>query len=612
MAQISAATNEKVFQIKAWLGLNENPDGDTKLKMGEASVMRNWRVTRDGNLQKRPGTKEILELSRGKSVEAVWVGRVAAAERIMAVCDGKLWSCLNSGGEWEAANIGSVGTTDRPHMFGFSDKLYILTGTKYMEWDGTTLKEVDGYIPLVQTATTPTGAGVLLEEVNKLTSKRRVWFSPDGTATTFTLPEKDIASIDYAVLTADGETALTISSTDLAAGTLTLSEAPAQGANTIEVGYTASRDYRSDVIGMRFSELYNGTQDTRVFLYGDGSNQAIYSGLDYDGNARADYFPDLNHVRVGVSNTPITAMIRHYSKLVCFKTDGAWNIQYGVITTAEGDVEAAFYVTPVNKAIGNEAPGQVQLVLNSPITLFGSDLYEWKNNNAYAANLSTDERQVRRISDRIHASLRSMDMMQCVAFDDNYNQEYYVSDGSGNTLVWNYAANAWYLYTNFYLHRPFAYDGKLYFGSTDGGIQVVDEFYAYDQYGDPEADTRLPIECYWESGSISFNADYQRKYSAMLWLGIKPAAKASVDVTIMTDRTATANEKVVSTQLSTFAHANFADWVFYTSRRPKMYRLKIKAKKFVFYKLVLKSGTEDTTATVVGADIRVRYTGYAK
>ena len=62
MAQIKAATNEKVFQIKAWGGLHQNPDGDTKLKLGEAAEMVNFKITRDGNLQKRSGTKTVVRL----------------------------------------------------------------------------------------------------------------------------------------------------------------------------------------------------------------------------------------------------------------------------------------------------------------------------------------------------------------------------------------------------------------------------------------------------------------------------------------------------------------------------------------------------------------------
>ena len=59
MAQIVDSSDEKVFRIQEFLGLNESPDGDTKLKLGEASVMRNFKITRDHSLQKRPGMDSV-------------------------------------------------------------------------------------------------------------------------------------------------------------------------------------------------------------------------------------------------------------------------------------------------------------------------------------------------------------------------------------------------------------------------------------------------------------------------------------------------------------------------------------------------------------------------
>ena len=43
-----------------------------------------------------------------------------------------------------------------------------------------------------------------------------------------------------------------------------------------------------------------------------------------------------------------------------------------------------------------------------------------------------------------------------------------------------------------------------------------------------------------------------------------------------------------------------------------MAKLKIKAKKFVFYKLIFEGDIMGKTATVLAADIKVRYTGNAK
>lgn len=610
MAKITGAVNERVWSIQRWLGLNENPDGDTKLKMGEASEMRNFRVTRDGNLQKRPGTRPVLSLAEGKPAEAVWAGRVQGEECVVAVCDGKLWSCWDGEG-WTAEEIGSVGPTREPHLFGFGDKLYLLTGSEYYCWDGGNLSVVAGYVPLVAVAIPPMvgdspSGGELLEQVNKLNGKRRAWLSPDGEGTAFQLPETGLYSVDSVKDLGTGqEISAEEYSADLAEGIIRFNAAPAKAVNGIEVGWTVDADFRHEVLGMRFSETYNGTQDSRVFLYGDGSNTAIYSDLDELGQARADYFPDQNEVRVGVGNSPITGMIRHFSRLVCFKSDGAYSIQYGTITLQSGSMTAGFYVTPVNRTVGLTAMGQAALVLNNPVTLFGTDLYEWTNSGG---ELSRDERQAKRVSDRVWSTLAGFRGESRVCYDDNDHQEYYILDGTGTALVWNYAADAWTVYTGFEMHRPFSFRGELYYGSREGGICHVSTAYAYDMVG---GELRA-IDCYWESGAMSFGSDYQRKYSAILWVGIKPEAHAAIDVSVFTDKSVSYPTKRVSYALLDFEHIDFSDFTFEINDKPQMRRLKLKAKKFVFYKLVLKSSSNQSSATVTSADIRVRSTGYAK
>lgn len=617
MANITGAADERVFQIQKWLGLNENPDGDTKLKMGEASAMRNFRVTRDGNLQKRPGTKAVLRFSEWPvgwgGTRAVWHGFINGVERVMAVQADRsvvqhrlvsLWS----NGEWSLEVIGSLSVSNDPCMFGFNDKLYILTGSEYYAYDGHSLHAVYGYVPLVAVSVPPDGGGELLEQVNKLTSMRRAWFSPDGTKRVFHLPEKNILNVISVTSTADGS-AITGWSADTANGTVTFPSAPAQGVSTIAIQWEASTNQRSEVTRMRFAETYNGNQDTRVFLYGDGSNTALYSDIAYDGQPLAEYFPDQNEVRVGIANTPITGMIRHYGTLAVYKTDGAYSISYGAITLADGTLTSAFYVTPVNAAIGNEAPGQVQLVLNSPVTLFGSDVYEWRNSSYYTSNLTRDERQARRISDRVCNVLHGFDTANCKCFDDNYNQEYYICNTDGRALVWNYATDAWYLYTDFPCNSLLNVESQLYL-IYDGVVFRVSTDYAFDESKTLGVET--PIDCYWESGAMSFGRDYQRKYSAMLWVGIKPAYHASVDVTAVTDRSSVLSEKNVKHGMFDFEHMDFSDFSFNLNDKPHMKRLKIKAKKFVFYKLIFESNTNNTTVTVTSADVRVRFTGYAK
>ncbi len=708
MATIRGTTDERVFRLLNWKGLNENPDGDTKLELGEASVIRNFQITRDGNLKKRPGLDQVSGIASSysldvaataevaktdhhvcaqlsmkpnaavtadgfvttsgiavtvtadnwndyvnyywvydkyhtwkfvsldydsendiyswnmkrvtalgaedllymdTSVNGLWSGNVNGHDYMVASMEGRLYK-LFMDGNYGRSLIGTIGPgfTPNVHMFGYSNKLYILGNGAYKEWDGTTLREVVGYIPLVVTNSVGDNGGQTLEQINKLSPKRRVWITTDGTTKRFALPEKDLASIDYVKNRAtDTDVPVADYVTDTTAGTMTFRTAPAAAVNSYEIGYSvpAGETQRGEVEAMRFSELFNGANDNRVFLYGDGTNKAIYSGLDYNGNPRADYFPDMNELIIGEANTPITGMIRHYSRLLVFKTHSAYSVQYSVETLVDGTTTPTYYVTPVNREIGHAAPGQVRLVLNAPITLHGNDLYEWRNTSSYSSNLSIDERQAKRISDRINATLKGFNLEKCYCWDDNDAQEYYICNRDDRIiLVYNYAMDVWYVYTGFEVSCMCNYRGKLYVGDGDGRIHCLDP--------DTRTDNGTRFDCYWESGSLAFDREFMRKYSAMLWVGIKPESKAEVNVTVQTDRKSSYTEKLVASSLATFIPADFSRWSFATNRKPRQKRLKIKAKKFVYYKLIFFTQDKETTVTLLNSDIRVRYTGYAR
>ena len=272
MAHIKTNTSVSVLKIKEFLGLNENPDGDTHIKTGELSEMRNFRITRDKHLQIRPGQKTILNIRTAWDAWAAeqttapeitdprfcgaWQGTVGGSEHIIAAFGGVLFDVDIIG--LSTRVIGTC-TEDDTSFFGFGGKVYLLNGHEYMSWDGgpeTTFSDVDGYIPTVQTATNPSGYGTLLENVNRLNGKRRVKYSPDGTSTVFRLPEKEVDD----VLTVDGTTITwTLDKTN---GTVTFASAPSAGVNTLFITYRKGSGERAQVTNMRFAELFNGATDT--------------------------------------------------------------------------------------------------------------------------------------------------------------------------------------------------------------------------------------------------------------------------------------------------------------------------------------------------------------
>ena len=522
-------------------------------------------------------------------VRGLWSGFVAGQEVLCAACNGYLWQ-LSRGedGSWSKTACGTIDTDEDVFMFGFSDSLYLLNGSQYRVWNGTALTDVGGYRPLVAVSVPPEGGGTTLEQVNKLTGARRVRVSPDGTATVFHLPEQNLASVDYVQYVASG-TDITSYDVSLTDGTVTIAPAPAEGTNSIEIGYSVTEDTAAEIRAMRYAELYNGSQDTRVFVYGDGTNRCFYSGIDYDGLPRADYFPDLNVAHVGDENTAITAMIRHYDRLLCFKLDSAWAIGYSQVTLADGWVTAGFYVAPINRSVGNCAPGQAVLVENRPRTLDGRSVVEWKSTSS-SGNINGDERNAERVSQRVDETIRTFDLATAKTFYDKYAHEYYVIGADGTALVHGIDADAWYVYTNFAAKCLINYMDELYFGTADGYLRHFSTQYFSDE---GEA-----IDAYWESGSMPFAADFRRKYSAMLWVGIRPDDNGYLEVSAKTDR-----------------KTDFAVYSFSTAdaaQVPEMNRIKLKAKKFTYYNLILANNTSDRTATVVSVDIRVRGTGYVR
>ena len=727
MAQIVDSSDEKVFRIQEFLGLNESPDGDTKLKLGEASVMRNFKITRDHSLQKRPGMDSVgsivgdnviqiassstavrvdnnisstlqmypnaslvnneIELSgvylsvtyenwedakwfywHGTddnyyqldrcvmsvdgdtttytwfmylmsvvpsggaiaNVNGLWSGVVSGKRVVVGSVDDRIVLTWHENEGFVFRELGTVnlfrGNINDITFFGFSNILYILTGNSYYRWDGegglTLIDVYNAYYPLVAISIPPgnTGGGVSLQQVNLLSVSVRVWLSPDGTGKEFILPAtEDIKYLGLEVTNlVTGEKYpsnnfyITSNSDSGIDNKLVFSEAPAEGTNTIQVvydpgggsqSYNPFDPYGGTLNGMKYVEMYNGTTDSRVFLYGDGTNRIYYSDFDENGVPRADYFPELNVINIGTENTPVTGLVRHYSRLIAFKADESYSIQYGTITLPDGTSTAAFYCTPINRNLGNEAMGQARLVLNSPYTLCGKDLYEWKNNSSYSSNLSIDERQAKRISDRVYATLANFDFSRCYCYDDKDHQEYYICYDK-KALVYNYAADAWYYYTDFDVTCMVNLNGDLYAGDSLGRLNLVSR--------NNRTDNGTEITGYWESGAEPFDREFMRKYSAMLWVVLRPELRSQVTVTVETDRKSDHAKKAAASSLMTFGNVDFRKWSFNTNRKPHTIRLKIKAKKFTYYKLILEYSGTNTTATVVAADMRIRYTGYAK
>lgn len=581
------SNQESRFRIGTFRGMNESPDGEGRLSAGEGSVCRNFKVTAEGALQVRPGWKSRWKLEG--SAQGLWEGEIGGKVQKLAACGGKLWKLLDDG---KAESLGNIGL-GRCRFLLFGGRLYLLTGKRYLTWNGYgQVGDVAGYRPMVVVSATASGGGELLEEVNKLNGLRRGLYSPDGSAKVFQLPEENIAGVDYVMEKAEG-TYLSFTC-DKEKGTVTLKKAPQKGTNSLEIGWTKGMGTRGDLVACRGAEIYSGQSDKRVFLYGGADNRAFYSGVNYDGEATADYFPDGNILTAGSEESPITGMIRHGSKLLVFKANGAYSVAAGSATLADGRMIPTFYLEPIQREMGNSAMGMVTLVDNETRTLWGGGVYQWKAGYNSYGNL--DERVGKRISQRVEETLKHMEE-EPIVYDDERRGEWYLVSGD-RALVHNYRRDAWYEYRNFPAYCMAELDGALHIGTKDGRICRVSSAYRNDD--------GAAIEAVWQSGEMDFDCGYRRKWGKYLWVNLKPESGSRLTVVARSDDWGDGEEKEVRSERMNYCHIHYGHWSYSTAGQGRMKRVKPWNGNFSSGQIRLKSHSASETATVLALEGTIR------
>lgn len=664
MSRLSSNARQITYTIDRFRGVNENADV-SKMKPGEATYMRNYRITDAGALKVRPGIKTEQPPFQNMSgaIRGMWSGRLGGVDSLVYLQGTELY-IKDQGGTYllEGATINGTGKAE---VVFFGGLLYIFTGSElyYVTSHLDALKAVEGYVPTVSIATAPDGAGTLYESVNKLTAKRKVRYSADGTSKTYALPEEcpaEIVSVQVDGLMTSEYTTSKVTGSER--WQVVFETAPAAGANNVVIEYKAQReaeyigysttlnyaqsgetgntvrfvqyytgDYwatlggegytatestvtikgtwesgikwrvvywtdahnRSEVTSMTAAEIYNGAQDTRLFIYGDGSNKVLYSGLDENGIGTASYFPDLNEIEVGNTNSPVTSLIRHKSRLLVFKETEAYSVYYSLITLADSRVTAAFYVNAVSRNVGCSANCRAAGANNKVYTACYGSLYEWASTNT-TGNITADDRNSKVVSERVSATVKALTGEKHLVFN-GLTQELICFSGKV-AVLYNFAADAWYIYDslvsgiNETISAAEIYNGTVYFGTTDGHLKRFDA-------SSPVDETSTIIKAIWSSAWLDFGKPHYQKYSPKLWLSgvlMSENEGGNFSVLVSTDKIGNG----AWTQLSFDGNGG----------EPTISRCIKKVCKFAYYQLTLKTEELGAHDLLTGAVINASYT----
>lgn len=617
--------DRKVYKVDKFLGLNEQADSETELKLGEAANINNFYITNGYNLKRRPGVVQaelpvagedetIMSFHTGTVKGKPWSGVLKAKNDGTGAVFALNFIDRYGNAEYKEKELEIDAINYPVKAFYMGSSLWIVGRKAGIDTPEAVLARVVFYgteanlsghahIPLVVTGASPSGGGSELDNVNILTTQIQLKYNGDGETKKYVLPDY-VVLVDEYVVGVDGAPAS--GRYDAKTHTFTFDEPPAKGVNNVSflafVSENTTKGALEKFLNMKHTEAYNGSTDSRIFFYGDGTNVCYYSGIvDYEEGL---YIPLGNEIAADLSATAITGMTRHYSKLIGFQEDGAFEISYSPVTLADGRVIAGFYMHPLSREIGNEMDNQVQTVGNYPRTLHGGTLYEWRTPSGYY----NDERYAKPVSEKVCRILAAADPGKVVTVDDNENKTYYMflNDRKGTVLVNRYELDVWTRYTGTAFQ-------DVRFASAQNGVVMYatgKKIYAFDE--DADYDLGEPISASWESGYMAFGADNRRKYSSQIWLSLLPEAGAELYITAQTDRREQYLNKQASFNLMDFGRMDFSKFTFLTRTAPQMKRMQLKVKKFVYYKLIFRVTTPGARATILGYDQQVRFSSNVK
>lgn len=201
----------------------------------------------------------------------------------------------------------------KSHYFVFRDTLFILDGVNYLEYNGTTVKAVEGTIPTTSYWKNPDGSvnldsdtdpNYVLQDVNCLTGIRKNTFIADGVSVNYCL---DIDGLDttYAeIVTVDGvtKTLTTDYTVDKTNGIITFVTAPTLDAKVVIQFSRTAEGYRERITHCTLVAQF----DNRVFFAGnpDYPNAVFHCEL-----TDPRYVRDTAYYEMGLDLAPVKTII---------------------------------------------------------------------------------------------------------------------------------------------------------------------------------------------------------------------------------------------------------------------------------------------------------------
>ena len=365
-----------------------------------SSDIANFRIRPDGSLEKRYGYRLLSTFD--SAVRAMWSGRMDG-EFVGYVLIGSTVSRLDFDTGALSA-VGTVSTTDtKADFFYYKAVLYLVDGSHIYSITDNGIGYPHGYVPLVGKEWSDTYRGAPNEPRNLLNNKGRITYIISEEPSNFLKTDENISSIDAIYVNG---VAISSSSYEIMPMDRTVSVTGLEAGDRVEMFFTyASFPYSEAYAGLianNSATVFGGINNTRPFLWG-GRKGMMYTSSYVSEDALAAsrvgcpesdalYFPANYEFTVGDGASAITAVSRHYDRLLIFNENGAWMADSSACGVDD------FPVLNINSHAGVLSQGAAAMLGNRPCSVGARSIYRWTSSteefdecNAYSISAPIDE-----------------------------------------------------------------------------------------------------------------------------------------------------------------------------------------------------------------------------
>ena len=427
-----------------------------------ARDMVNFRVCEDGSLEKRCGFAPIAVCDG--DIRAVWSGR-AYGKQLSFIAYGSTVATIDTATD-TLHNIGSIETSEGHAKFiFFNSHLYLMDSKRFYRITRDSVENFEGYAPLYAKNWGIGKPGSVNEPLNILSRHIRMNYTVNQEFI-YLCVDHLISSIDAVYI--DGKLLKDKSKYYFDQDLMCVCVIGLKVGQVVDLYLTIAESTLdpSPLLSCKQSAVFGGYTDSRLFMW-DGPEEDIMYASTPITNASLDetklvygetvpiYIPQGTSFSMTRSERNITAICRHYDRLLIFTNEDTWMSKNTV------EVGSPLEALTVNSSKGCTSKGGAVMCENDPICISATSILRWT-----AESDELNETNAKSISSQIEPYLsESFFTNGKILLDETSHEIYFYdpTDDAGKVWIYNYKTSCWYKFDGICADELFLCDGTLGF-----------------------------------------------------------------------------------------------------------------------------------------------------